>query len=95
MLNYKEYNKIYKECLELSKQKNQDYGSKSLIKYGNKGILMRVSDKIDRLDNLIFNNKEITVKDEKLEDTVKDIINYCFYIIMQNRNKLEDNNEKM
>jgi hypothetical protein len=91
-LNFDEYKKIHKECLELSINKNKDYGSQSLVKYKELGMLIRISDKIDRLDNLIFNKQKINVSDEKIEDTLKDVINYSTYIIMYQRNKLK--NEK-
>jgi len=89
-LDFKEYKTIHKECYDLSVKKNNDYGCNSLIKYGNKGMLIRVSDKIDRLDNLIWEQKDQKVSDEKVEDTLKDIINYCTYMLMQSRGKLED-----
>jgi len=91
-LNFDEYKKIQNNCYELSKKKNSDYGCNSLIKYGNKGMLIRVSDKIDRLDNLIWKKNKSKVNDEKVNDTLMDIINYCTYMVMQNNNKLE--NEK-
>lgn len=89
-LNIKEYKKIHKECLDISINKNKDYGSNSLIKYKEIGMLIRISDKVDRLDNLLFKKKTITVASEKIEDTLKDIINYSTYIIMSLRNNLEN-----
>jgi len=88
MLNFIEFQKIHKECLELSKKKNKDYGCDSLKKYGGYGILVRISDKVDRVFNLLKNNPEI--KNEKIEDTLLDIINYSTYMIMLQRNKLEE-----
>lgn len=89
-LNFKEYKKIHEECYNLSKNKNKDYGSNSLIKYGELGMLIRISDKIDRLDNLVFHKKNISVSNEKIEDTLKDVINYATYIIMLQRDKLKN-----
>ena len=93
-LDFEEYQKILTECYELSKIKNADYGCDSLKKYGNKGMLIRVSDKIDRLDNLIWKEHSQKVVNEKLEDTLKDVINYSTYMLMQLRGKLEKKIDK-
>lgn len=86
-LNYEEYQNIQREILELSKRKNHDYGCDSLTTFGNFGILIRLSDKFDRLKSF-YQNQELRVTDEKLEDTLKDIVNYSIYMIMQERKKL-------
>ena len=87
-LNFKEYTNIQKECEKLARNKNHDYGNDSLKSFGNLGILIRISDKVDRLKT--FQKKGIlNVKDEKIEDTLKDIINYAIYMIMQGRDKLD------
>lgn len=92
-LNIKEYDKILLECRKLSIIKNNNYGNESLKRFGNKGLFIRISDKIDRLHNLLWLNKENSIKDELIDDTLKDIINYCVYIIMLKNNKLEVDNE--
>ena len=89
-LNYKEYENIQTECMELAIKKNNDYGCNSLKRYGNKGLLIRLADKTDRLSNLICGKVDQKVVDEKLEDTLLDIINYATYMIMQLREKLDD-----
>lgn len=90
-LNEEEFRKILIECFELGMKKNKDYGCDSLIRFGNTGIFVRVSDKFDRLYNLIFKNKKPEINEEKIEDTLKDVINYCCYMIMQQRGKLIKN----
>jgi len=75
----------YKQGVEIVKLKNQDYASEDdpwknfklaeLLGIGvEEAILLRVSDKIARIANLI--HKEPAVMDEKLEDTILDCINY-------------------
>jgi hypothetical protein len=54
--------------------KNKDYGN-SFMDFGLIGILVRLNDKINRLKSLMKN--EIKVKDEKKEDTINDLYNYC------------------
>ena len=93
-INYTEYDKIVEEIKELSVQKNNDYGCRGLIGFGNYGILVRISDKLDRLKNIYDNNKKISNKNEKIEDTLKDIVNYALYMILQERGVLTDGENK-
>ena len=78
-INYKEYDNLIKECKEISIKKNNDYGMDGLIRFGSKGMLIRLNDKIGRLNNLLWDNHEQKVNDEKIEDTIKDMINYLIY----------------
>ena len=86
-INYNEYIKLQNEIKKLSIKKNHDYGSNSLISFGNFGIMIRLSDKMDRLKSFYTTGK-LKVSDEKIEDTLKDIINYAMYMILQERKKL-------
>lgn len=45
------------------------------------GMLVRLSDKISRLANLIRPGHERMVSDERLEDTVHDAINYLILLL--------------
>ena len=61
------------------KAKNNDYGDSfgtSVDKYGLIAALTRISDKFNRLENLIINHNQ-EVKDESLEDTLLDLASYC------------------
>lgn len=77
---------IIDEAYLLGVKKNHDYGSKNITRFGRKGIYVRIVDKIERIKNLTASNDEPQVKNEKIEDTLKDIINYCFYDIMLKNN---------
>lgn len=75
---------------EIYKAKNALYGDSflhSLQKYGNSAFAVRVSDKIERLRQLLSNKdftKELNiVNDEKIDDTVRDLFNYVsmFYAL--------------
>jgi hypothetical protein len=59
---------------DLFEAKNSDYGN-SFEDFGLIGILVRLNDKINRLKSITQNG--INVNDEKLEDTINDLYNYC------------------
>ena len=89
-VNYIKFEEVMKEIEELSKRKNHDYGCDSLTRFGNFGILTIMLQKCDRLKAFYDNNGKMKVADEKLEDTLKDIINYAMYMILQERKQLVD-----
>lgn len=60
----------------LFQQKNKDYGN-SFQDYDLIGILVRLNDKLNRIISITDNKYRIQVSDEKVEDTVNDLYNYC------------------
>ena len=77
---------------EIMTAKNHDYAHEGDVfrnfrRYGTFGVLVRLSDKLARLDS--FEEKEeFAVADEKLEDTIVDIINYAvIYLAMKQEGK--------
>ena len=82
------FSKIQQEGLNLFIKKNHDYGE-SYKDYGLIGVLVRLGDKIKRLQNIT--NKGINlVNDESLRDTLIDLQNYSTMAIML----YDDNNDK-
>jgi hypothetical protein len=72
--------KVQQEGLQLFKKKNSDYGD-AFAEYGPIGVLMRMGDKIKRLQNI--EKTQITmVSDEQLRDTLIDLHNYAAMAIM-------------
>lgn len=87
----KEYDKVEKfaeianSLAALYKQKNTAYGDsfgQSIAKYGKIAGLTRISDKFNRLENLIL-NPDINVGDEKVNDTLLDMASYCIMLYME------------
>lgn len=77
----------YKVALDLVDRKNQDYGRNKdpfknfqlSVKVGvpvEKGMMIRMMDKVSRIANLL-RKKRAAVTDEKIEDTLLDLVNYA------------------
>ncbi len=75
-------NQILQHVQAILEKKNKDYGDENLVKYGKLGIIVRISDKMSRLSNLLENAPEI--REETFNDTLIDIVGY---IIQYNRFK--------
>ena len=71
---------VQSEGLELFKKKNQDYGD-AFAEYGVIGVLIRMGDKIKRLQTIDKNNITL-VDDERMRDTLIDLHNYSAMAIM-------------
>jgi hypothetical protein len=97
----KEYQQSLKtnldEALSLSIRKNKDYADHD-SPFKNfelsaqvagvpvaKGIMIRIMDKMTRMSHLL--EREAVIKDEKIEDTIKDAINYLNIMLVYLSNK--------
>ena len=80
--------KIQKEGLELFIKKNTDYGD-AFANYGPVGVLVRMGDKIQRLQSITKSGIVLT-QDEKLRDTLIDLHNYSAMAIMLMDEKSHD-----
>ena len=62
--------------------KNHDYGNSASDLYKKFGLIsyiVRMNDKMNRINTLL--NKENEVEDEKIEDTLLDLANYCLLAV--------------
>nr|DAN58211.1 MAG TPA: Nucleotide modification associated domain 1 [Caudoviricetes sp.] len=76
-INMKE---AHDELLSIFEKKNADYGNsfeESLEKHGIIAAIVRMEDKIGRLNSLTKKGTEQKVSDESLVDTLKDLSNYA------------------
>jgi hypothetical protein len=81
---------IQKEGLELFEKKNTDYGD-AFATYGPIGVIVRMSDKIQRLVS-INNNGVTLINNETIRDTLIDLHNYAAMgIMLLDENKSENN----
>ena len=79
--------KVQKEGIELFRKKNADYGD-AFANYGVIGVLVRMSDKISRLQSITSKNISL-INSESLRDTLIDLHNYSAMAIML----LDENND--
>lgn len=66
---------ILDEIVEMLVKKNHDYGDKNLRKYGILGIIIRMSDKMERIKNIITSGRNEV--GESVNNEFGDIIGYC------------------
>lgn len=86
-LRHMKFKEITEALFDTYKRKNADYGDsfgKSVEKYGNIAALTRMSDKFNRIENLILNGNAKVVE-ESLGDSLLDLANYAImsYIAMK------------
>ena len=98
------------KCKSIMVKKNNDYtggktdndifanfnSSKIIGLHPVKGLLIRVIDKIQRI-NSFTNDKELSVPNETVEDACDDIINYAILakaMLIEERSKIERNKAK-
>lgn len=75
-----QFRAVQREGLELFTRKNKDYGD-AFADYGVVGVLVRMGDKIRRLQN-ISNTGVTLVQDESLRDTLIDLHNYAAMAVL-------------
>ena len=72
---------VQTEAREVFERKNKDYGD-AFARYGPVGVLVRLGDKLARLQNISRNGVTIDVQDESARDTLLDLHNYSAMAIM-------------
>ena len=72
-------NSFRSNACELFTRKNADYGD-AFANYGIVGLIVRMGDKISRINSLSINN--VKVVDESIADTFIDLYNYCIMAMM-------------
>lgn len=73
------------EYFELWKQKQRSYGPHNIGMFGASGCLIRASDKVQRLRRHYFLDKDVSLSDESIEDSWKDMLGYAAMGLMNER----------
>ena len=74
---------VAEEIACLLDRKRQDYGTGNIRKFGSYGVLVRVSDKVERLINL--SKRDGSPNFESVDDTWKDIAGYAILALIELR----------
>ncbi len=74
---------VAEEIACLLDRKRQDYGTGNIRKFGSHGVLVRVSDKVERLINL--SKRDGSPNFESVDDTWKDIAGYAILALIELR----------
>lgn len=75
---------LIEKLYRVYEDKNKDYNNsaeKQLMMEGTKSFKIRIQDKVSRLYSFCY-NEEMCVEDEKIEDTLMDLINYCIIFLI-------------
>lgn len=77
---------ICRRMTELYRKKNHDYGdsfSRSFSKYGWAATLVKLEEKVGRLEQLTYRKQKPLVQDESITDTLLDIANYAILTLIE------------
>lgn len=94
--NSEKLQQLFTDSLELFEAKNKDYGnsfSESYHDFGAVAGLVRINDKVNRLNSL-YKNKEQLVKDESFLDTLQDLLNYSAMLYVEVANDADEEADK-
>jgi len=84
---------IHDKLAEIRNNKGHDYANdedvlSNIRTFGYLGALVRVHDKVQRLTQL-YKKKKAKVLDESVEDTILDLINYSYFMLILYREETE------
>jgi|TARA_Y100000004_G_scaffold196669_1_gene267504 hypothetical protein len=68
------------EVSEVLANKQRDYGPNNIARFGEKGLIIRLHDKVARLENLL--ESQVSARNESIVDTYLDIIGYSVIGLM-------------
>jgi hypothetical protein len=66
-------------------RKQRDYGHENIRRFGRQGLMIRIHDKVARLENLLSSGE--TPNNESIDDTLIDIVGYSAIGIMWEKGK--------
>ena len=85
-MNEQDIEIVCQEIKQLLIEKNMRYGQGNIARFGEKGVVIRSFDKVDRLKTLLFDKVEATT-DEAIEDSWRDLAGYAIIGLLFHRGK--------
>jgi len=89
-MNKERLHNIFERCEAIAKEKNKQYGDKNIMRHGAFGVMVRLGDKMDRIENQLSLG-DVGRDNEKIADNIKDSINYLAYLLMLMEGSFADN----
>jgi len=74
--------KILKELFDIFKKKQKSYGPKNISTFGERGVVVRMNDKLQRLIRLVWEDVANPLQDESIRDTYIDMADYALIAIL-------------
>ena len=85
-----------KQCVELYSRKNHDYGNSFDKGMDNIGIAYGVGRIYDKMNRLVtLTKKEAQVKDESVDDTLRDLACYSMMMLAYRKRQIEKEHSKI
>lgn len=72
-----EMNRIFASAFDLWQKKHQSYGPHNISTFGERGVVVRMWDKLQRLVRLVWNGVQNPLQQETIDDTYMDILVYA------------------
>jgi len=73
--------------VELLGRKRESYGPSNLTQFGDHGVLVRTSDKLQRLAHMHREGIDMTAVNESAEDAWRDIAGYALLVLIAHSHK--------
>ena len=67
---------------EVFKKKQASYGKGNISKFGERGVFIRMHDKMERLYNMVWYGKDNPLNDETVDDTYMDLADYALIALL-------------
>lgn len=80
---------VFKDVAALAADKQASYGPQNILSFGGNGIVVRLSDKVARIENMTAKARTGEEIGEPLEDAYRDIIGYAIVALMLERGQFE------
>lgn len=83
------YGLVLDDLMKMFLKKHKDYGKSNILSVGELGIAMRVTEKVERIKNLLMKNAGVAPANESLEETWVDIAVYAILAVLHMRGQFQ------
>lgn len=84
----------FQEMTKLLVSKRRSYGADNLVRFGGLGIVIRASDKIDRLSQMYQRGEYASADGDSMEDAWRDLIGYGVLGLIHHLDEQEERREE-